>query len=148
MAFVSLIICSVRPAASLGGYPPGYISSLSGPPGLGAHGLGPMQVKGQSPLTAARNPMSHLAVSQAAGMYGRQLPPSAYEASMRGINPAHQKYTRQVSNFLIFYLKRCYSVQYSGDGPPTPVPMPQDALTGPGIPHQAQAFNTLNHGEV
>lgn len=122
----------VRPAASLGGYPPGYISSLGGPPGLGAHGLGPMQVKGQSPLTAARNPMSHLAVSQA-GMYGRQLPPSAYEASMRGINPAHQK---------------CYSVQYSGDGPPTPVPMPQDALTGPGIPHQAQAFNTLNHGEV
>ena len=26
--------------------------------------------------------------------------------------------------------------------------MPQDALTGPGIPHQARAFNTLMHGEV
>ncbi|CAG5098255.1 Oidioi.mRNA.OKI2018_I69.XSR.g15503.t1.cds [Oikopleura dioica] len=124
----------VRPAASLAGYPPGYINQLGAPPGLGAHGLGPMPgVKGQSPLTAGRNPMSHLAVSQSAGMYGRQLPQSAYEASMRGISPAHQK---------------CYSVQYSGDGPPTPVPMPQDALTGPGIPHQAQAFNTLNHGEV
>ena len=83
---------SVRPAASLAGYPPGYINQLGAPPGLGAHGLGPMPgVKGQSPLTAGRNPMSHLAVSQAAGMYGRQLPQSAYEASMRGISPAHQK---------------------------------------------------------
>ena len=35
-----------------------------------------------------------------------------------------------------------------GDGPPQPVHMPQDALTGPGIPHQARAFNTLMHGEV
>lgn len=106
MVFVSLITCSVRPAASLGGYPPGYISSLGGPPGLGAHGLGPMQVKGQSPLTAARNPMSHLAVSQAAGMYGRQLPPSAYEASMRGINPAHQKYTNTIFQFSNIFLEK------------------------------------------
>ena len=43
---------------------------------------------------------------------------------------------------------RCYSVHSTGDGPPTAVHMPQDALTGPGIPHQARAFNTLMHGEV
>lgn len=43
---------------------------------------------------------------------------------------------------------RCYSLHSVGDGPPQPVHMPQDALTGPGIPHQARAFNTLMHGEV
>ena len=35
-----------------------------------------------------------------------------------------------------------------GDRPPQPVHIPQDALTGPGIPHQARAFNTFMHGGV
>ena len=41
-------------------------------------------------------------------------------------------------------IRRCYI----SDVPPQPVHMPQDALTGPGIPHQAREFNTLMHGEV
>ena len=41
-----------------------------------------------------------------------------------------------------------YSLHSVGDTPPQPVHMPQDALTGPGIPHQARAFNTLMHGGV
>ena len=47
-----------------------------------------------------------------------------------------------------YRIHRCYSLHSVGDGPPQPVHMPQDALTGPGIPHQARAFNTLMHGEV
>ena len=41
-----------------------------------------------------------------------------------------------------------YSLHSVGDGPPQPVHMPQDALTGLGIPHQAREFNTLMHGGV
>ena len=51
-----------------------------------------------------------------------------------------------ISNYVFTF--RCYSLHTSGDGPPTPAHMPQDALSGPGIPVQARAFNTLMHGEV
>ena len=48
----------------------------------------------------------------------------------------------------LLYSFRCYSLHSVGDGPAQPVHMPQDALSGPGIPHQARPFNTLMHGEV
>lgn len=36
----------------------------------------------------------------------------------------------------------------NGDGQLQPVPFPNDALTGPGIPRHARQINTLAHGEV
>lgn len=44
--------------------------------------------------------------------------------------------------------KPAYSFHINGDGQLQPVPFPNDALTGPGIPRQARQMNTLAHGEV
>lgn len=44
--------------------------------------------------------------------------------------------------------KPAYSFHVSADGQMQPVPFPQDALIGPGIPRHARQINTLNHGEV
>lgn len=41
-----------------------------------------------------------------------------------------------------------YSFHMNGEGTMQPVPFPQDALTGPGIPRHARQINTLAHGEV
>ncbi|XP_011136964.1 protein groucho isoform X2 [Harpegnathos saltator] len=43
--------------------------------------------------------------------------------------------------------KTAYSYHIS-DGQMQPVPFPQDALNGPGIPRQARQISALNHGEV
>lgn len=43
---------------------------------------------------------------------------------------------------------RAYSFHMNGDGQLQPVPFPNDALTGPGIPRHARQINTLAHGEV
>lgn len=44
--------------------------------------------------------------------------------------------------------KPAYSFHVAGDGSVQPVPFPQDALLGPGIPRHARQINTLSHGEV
>lgn len=44
--------------------------------------------------------------------------------------------------------KPAYSFHVSADGQMQPVPFPQDALIGPGIPRHARQINTLAHGEV
>jgi len=44
--------------------------------------------------------------------------------------------------------KPAYSFHVSSDGTMQPVPFPQDALIGPGIPRHARQISTLNHGEV
>ncbi|KAF7285255.1 hypothetical protein GWI33_011385 [Rhynchophorus ferrugineus] len=44
--------------------------------------------------------------------------------------------------------KPAYSFHVSADGQMQPVPFPQDALVGPGIPRHARQINTLSHGEV
>ncbi|XP_034230169.1 protein groucho-like isoform X9 [Thrips palmi] len=44
--------------------------------------------------------------------------------------------------------KPAYSFHMNGDGQLQPVPFPNDALTGPGIPRHARQINTLAHGEV
>ncbi|XP_012056103.1 PREDICTED: protein groucho-1-like [Atta cephalotes] len=41
-----------------------------------------------------------------------------------------------------------YSFHVSSEGQMQPVPFPQDALIGPGIPRHARQINTLTHGEV
>ena len=43
---------------------------------------------------------------------------------------------------------RAYSFHVSANGEMQPVPFPQDALIGAGIPRHARQINTLNHGEV
>jgi len=83
--------------------------------------------------------------------YPRGMLPAGYEHAMRGIPPGagipgHPSAQTQMAHQVPG--KPCYSLHSVGDGPPQPVHMPQDALTGPGIPHQARAFNTLMHGEV
>ncbi|XP_030760957.1 transducin-like enhancer protein 4 isoform X2 [Sitophilus oryzae] len=44
--------------------------------------------------------------------------------------------------------KPAYSFHVSAEGQMQPVPFPQDALVGPGIPRHARQINTLSHGEV
>lgn len=44
--------------------------------------------------------------------------------------------------------KPAYSFHVTGDGQVNPVPFPNDALLGSGIPRHARQINTLNHGEV
>ncbi|KAL0118482.1 hypothetical protein PUN28_009267 [Cardiocondyla obscurior] len=44
--------------------------------------------------------------------------------------------------------KPAYSFHVSSEGQMQPVPFPQDALIGPGIPRHARQINTLTHGEV
>ncbi|XP_018050498.1 PREDICTED: protein groucho-1-like isoform X1 [Atta colombica] len=44
--------------------------------------------------------------------------------------------------------KPAYSYQVLSDGQIQPVPFPQDALMGPGIPRVARQISTLDHGEV
>ncbi|XP_063696793.1 protein groucho isoform X4 [Culicoides brevitarsis] len=44
--------------------------------------------------------------------------------------------------------KPAYSFHMNGEGSLQPVPFPQDALNGPGIPRHARQINNLNHGEV
>ncbi|XP_026282736.1 protein groucho isoform X6 [Frankliniella occidentalis] len=44
--------------------------------------------------------------------------------------------------------KPAYSFHMNGDGQLQPVPFPNDALSGPGIPRHARQINTLAHGEV
>lgn len=45
-------------------------------------------------------------------------------------------------------IRSAYSFHVSSDGQMQPVPFPQDALIGPGIPRHARQINALNHGEV
>lgn len=117
---------SVRPPPSIPGY--GYLPGL--PPGMGG-----------GPVTAAQIAAAQVAQSIPArfisGGYPRPLPgmPAGYEHHMRMGSGAPPN-------------KPCYSLHSIGDGPPQPVHMPQDVLSGPGIPHAARPFNTLNHGEV
>ncbi|XP_026829545.1 protein groucho isoform X2 [Ooceraea biroi] len=44
--------------------------------------------------------------------------------------------------------KPAYSFHMNGEGQLQPVPFPNDALIGPGIPRHARQINTLTHGEV
>lgn len=47
-----------------------------------------------------------------------------------------------------FFHSSAYSFHVSSEGQMQPVPFPQDALIGPGIPRHARQINTLTHGEV
>lgn len=47
-----------------------------------------------------------------------------------------------------FVHSSAYSFHVSSEGQMQPVPFPQDALIGPGIPRHARQINTLTHGEV
>lgn len=47
-----------------------------------------------------------------------------------------------------FFRSSAYSFHVSSEGQMQPVPFPQDALIGPGIPRHARQINTLTHGEV
>jgi len=44
--------------------------------------------------------------------------------------------------------RSAYSYHVLSDGQMQPVPFPQDALMGPGIPRVARQISTLDHGEV
>lgn len=44
--------------------------------------------------------------------------------------------------------KPAYSFHVNAEGQMQPVPFPQDALVGPGIPRHARQISSLNHGEV
>lgn len=44
--------------------------------------------------------------------------------------------------------KPAYSFHVSSEGQINPVPFPNDALVGQGIPRHARQISTLNHGEV
>lgn len=46
------------------------------------------------------------------------------------------------------YNCRAYSFHVGPENQLQPVPFPQDALIGPGIPRHARQINTLAHGEV
>ena len=55
--------------------------------------------------------------------------------------------------FLYFFQIRdihtnAYSFHVNAEGQMQPVPFPQDALVGPGIPRHARQISSLNHGEV
>lgn len=49
---------------------------------------------------------------------------------------------------IFFFHSSAYSFHVSSEGQMQPVPFPQDALIGPGIPRHARQINTLTHGEV
>lgn len=121
----------VRPPNSVAGYAPGYLPGL--PPGIQPGHMPGMP--GMPGVGYPRNVVPGMPGYEHL-MRGAMGQPGAGHHAMPGVLPQTQP------------TKPCYSVHSTGDGPPTAVHMPQDALTGPGIPHQARAFNTLMHGEV
>lgn len=52
------------------------------------------------------------------------------------------------NNWFFVYDCRAYSFHVGPENQLQPVPFPQDALIGPGIPRHARQINTLAHGEV
>ncbi|XP_026829496.1 protein groucho isoform X1 [Ooceraea biroi] len=69
-------------------------------------------------------------------------------ATLQQLYDPHAAMRAPVGSVGIVASKPAYSFHVSSDGQMQPVPFPQDALLGPGIPRHARQINTLSHGEV
>ncbi|KAL0118504.1 hypothetical protein PUN28_009283 [Cardiocondyla obscurior] len=113
-----------------------YPSSLHyPPPGLPPpHNLAPV-AHGQHP---------HVDVMAAYNGYATPRPPAA----LQQLYDPHAALRSSVASVGTQGGKPAYSYHVLSDGQMQPVPFPQDALMGPGIPRVARQISNLDHGEV
>ena len=135
--------------------PPGVAPKPATPTGLG--GIPPPMPQGgkgvpkPSPLGQYPPYMPPGAPPEMAGVAGPYGPPPMHPGypprPMLGYDP-HPQMRGPLGAMTPSGGKPAYSFHVGGDGVVQPVPFPQDALAGPGIPRAARPLSTLPHGEV